>query len=129
MRKANWGTCVLGIALLVVGGCTIPDYFNLNFFQASNSSNDRVIFGSLESVSASTKDGLEKLGMSVKADKQGEDVRLAVRAKSGESFAVVLTRVQSDRGEQTRVRLESGTADHQQIVFNLLSQLELQKSR
>jgi hypothetical protein len=129
MRKANWGTCVLGIAVLVVGGCTIPEYFNLNFSQTTSSGNDRVVYGSLERVSSSTKDSLEKMGMSVKADKQGADVHLAVRAKSGESFNLVLTRVQSDRGEQTRVRVENGTDAHQQIVFKLLEDIQVPASR
>jgi hypothetical protein len=129
MRKASWGACVLGIAFIVASGCTIPDYFNLNFFQTTDPGKDRMVVGSLETVSASTKDGLEKMGMSVKSDKQGDDVRLTVKAKSGETFSLVLSRVQNDRGEQTRVRMESGTADHQQIVFDLLARIELQKSR
>jgi hypothetical protein len=129
MRKAGWGTCVVGIAVLAVGGCTIPDYFNLNFFQTTSPGNDRVVYGSLERVSNSTKDGLEKMGMSVKADKQGADVRLAVRAKSGETFTLVFTRMQSDRGEQTRVRVENGTDAHQQIVFKMLSDIEVPTNR
>src|SRR5262249_53633495 len=118
MPKGIWGTCVLGVALLAAG-CTLPDYFSLSFFQSGGSGNDRVTFGSLETVSASTKGGLEKMGMSVKEDKQGEDLRFLVRAKSGEQFSLVFSRVQSDRGEQTRVRMESGTADHKDIVFSL----------
>ena len=128
MRKASWGTCVLGIAVLVVVGCT-PDYFSLNYSQTTTSGSDQIVHGSVQRVSNSTKDSLEKLGMSVKADKQGTDIRLTARAKSGETFAVVFTQVQSDRGEQTRVRMESGTDAHKQIVFKLLTDIQVQPSR
>jgi hypothetical protein len=129
MRRENLALCLLAAAVLVAGGCTLPDYFNLNFFQTAGAGNDRMVYGSVESVSASTKAGLEKIGMTVKADNQGEDVRLAVKTRAGEQFYLVFSRVQSDQGEKTRVRIENHTDAHQQIVFNLLSQLEIQKSR
>jgi hypothetical protein len=132
MRRENLALCLLAAAFLVAGGCTLPDYFNLNFFQTAGPGNDRMVYGSVESVSASTRAGLEKIGMTVKADNadnQGEDVRLAVKTRAGEQFYLVFSRVQSDQGEKTRVRIENHTDAHQQIVFNLLSQLEVQKSR
>ena len=54
---------------------------------------------------------------------------LKKRAKSGEQFSVVFSRVKGDGGEQTRVRMESGTADHKDIVFSLLAKLDESKAR
>lgn len=67
---------------------------------------DRVVAGSIESVSASTQNSLRELGLSVVVTSQGEDVRIASSTPEGTHFAFVLTREKSAAGERTRVHLE-----------------------
>jgi hypothetical protein len=127
MPKASGGLCAAGVVLLVVAGCAIPESFGLNFFQTTAPGHDRVVAASLESVSESTQAGLRRLGMSVVATPQGEDLRIAARTAAGEQFVVVLTRVKTEQGERTRVRLEGGTGSHEQTVFQILARVDVQQ--
>ena len=43
---------------------------------------------------------------------------------SGDQFALVLMRVKTAKGEQTRVRLEGTTNNHEKILVNILAQAE-----
>jgi hypothetical protein len=122
MARASGAIGAIGIALVILGGCTIPDQFRLNYFQSGGSARDQVVAGSLETVSTSTRSGLEQLGCKVDASPQGADLRLLVKTKLGEEFAVVFTRVTTEQGERTRVHVEANNSDHEKLVFNLLSQ-------
>jgi hypothetical protein len=125
---ANRTMCAMALLLVVAGGCT-PEQFGLGMFQSSGPGADRVVAASLETVSQSTKTGLERLGMTVAVAPQGEDVRLAVRTSVGDQFAVVLTRVKMPDGERTRVRIDGGTGAHHDSVFRILSDVETTNKR
>ena len=127
MGNIRRGTCAVGIVCVILGGCTIPDQFRLSIFESSAGSHEQVIAGSLSSVATSTQNSLQRLGMFVNATPEGDDIRLDVRTKAGEQFKVVLTRVTSDAGERTRVRIEGGTSTHEQTVFRVLSEVEIAK--
>jgi hypothetical protein len=124
MFRASRGYCVLGVVLLVLVGCAGTDQFNLQFLQTGLMSGDRVVAASLESVSDSTQANLARLGMKVVATPQGQDLRLKATTPSGDQFALVLTRVQTDQGERTRVRFEGTNSSHEKILLQIFAQAE-----
>jgi hypothetical protein len=129
MAKVNGGIGAVAVILVTVGGCTLPEQFGLNFLQRSGPAHDRVVALSLDTVSQSTKAGLEHLGFAVVATPQGDDLRLSARTDAGDELAVILTRVKTDTGERTRVRIEGGTSSHHQNVLGILADLELSQKR
>src|SRR4051812_32594611 len=106
MGTAKRAHCASGIILLIVAGCAVPDYLGLNLLHTTSAGGDRLVVGSLESVSQSTQGSLRQLGLAVAATDEAGAVRLVCTTRSNQRFDLVLTRVQNDQGEQTRVRLE-----------------------
>ncbi len=62
--------------------------------------------------------------MKVVATPQGQDVRLKATTPAGDQFALVLTRVQTDQGERTRVRFEGTNSSHEKILLQIFAQAE-----
>ena len=96
---------------------------------AENSDGDRVLAGSLESVSRSTQASLSELGLLASTTRIGDTVRIDSKSRSGYHFTLVLTRAKSDAGQQTRVHIEWKDGKDEQEGFAILSQLETGKSR
>jgi len=129
MNALKRGLCLLGLFAGLVSGCASTDFFNLAFLQTSTPGGDRVIAGSLETVSESTKNRLSDLGMAATMTRQGEEVYIASATPSGAKFKFVLKREKGKDGEQTRVRIEWEGKSDEQAAFQLLSQLDVKSRR
>jgi hypothetical protein len=114
--------CAAGGWLLLVLGC-VPESFMLSA-DVKAAPAEHTQAGTLENVSVSAQSALRRLGLSVTATREGEDVRLASVTPSGKRFFLVLSRLKSPTTEQTRVRIEwqdKERDDH--FWFQLLSLL------
>jgi hypothetical protein len=129
MNALKRGVCVLGLFVGLVSGCATTDFFNLSFLQTSTPGGDRVLVGSLETVSDSTQKTLSRLGMAANVSRQGEEVHIASATPSGAKFKFVLKREKGKDGEQTRVRIEWEGKSDEQTAFQVLSQLDLSNRR
>ncbi|MFN4259592.1 MAG: hypothetical protein ACK4RK_09855 [Gemmataceae bacterium] len=99
----RWG----GLALLMVMGCTLPEYLRLNYHQSQyGDGSDRQVFGRLEVVANSTSNVLQRLGVSVVSQEGVDDVRLICQTKKGKRFVLILSRVQQPHGEYTHIHIE-----------------------
>src|SRR5438445_16481 len=101
--------CVGGVMLLILAGCADTDFLSFNFLQTGRvpgASGDRVVAGSLETVSQSTQAGLGELGITTVLTQEDQAVRLSCTTRAGVHFFLVLTRVKTDQGESTHIRLE-----------------------
>ena len=78
----------------------------------------------MESVSASTQNSLRTLGVNALVTQEGENVRIAWRSVTGSKTSFVLTRVRTEQGENTRVRLEVDKGADAKAGFQLLADLE-----
>jgi hypothetical protein len=126
MRKTvRWPGWAL-VALVGLSGCAVPDFFGLNLLQGTGPGGERVVAGSLESVSLSTKSRLEQLGLSAAVTNREGEVRIASTTRAGARFVLVLTRVQGEKGESTRMRVEWADKVDGQAGVQVLSMLEAQ---
>jgi hypothetical protein len=124
MRQAKQGLCAIGLLVLAAAGCTLPDALGLSYLQTSAPGQGRVVAASLESVSASTQATLRELGATAVVTQSGEDVRIAYTTRSGNHFALVLTRVRTAQGEQTRMRLEGETEGNEPTYLRVLAKFD-----
>jgi hypothetical protein len=104
MSRAGAMVCVAALFLSTLSGCVL-DSTSLNVFAVSND-NEKVISGSLESVTTSTTDHLRSMGVFVERKQEGETIRLSSCTKNGKRFTLVLISVKGSHGDQTRVRIE-----------------------
>ena len=127
MNGAFRRSCAAGVLFLVLGGCTLPEQFNLSWFQTTTPGGDRVVAASLESVSQSTQAGLRKLGFQAEVVTEGENIRIVAKTAAGDQLQFVLTRQKTEQGEQTRVRLDHFNNGHDQTLFRLLADIEVNR--
>jgi hypothetical protein len=127
MNLAFRRSCAAGVLFLVLGGCTLPEQFNLNWFQTTALGGDCMVAASLDSVSLSTQAGLQRLGFRAEAITQGDNVRIVAKTASGDQLEFLLMREKTDQGERTRVRLEKYNNAHDQTLFRLLSEVEVNR--
>src|SRR5262249_60970160 len=100
------GVGALGLVCLLFAGCQMADVFSLSAVGVSTPGGDRVIAGSLETVSQSTQNSLSQLGLTAVVTKQGEAIHIASKTPAGAKFKLVLTREKTPEGEKTPVRIE-----------------------
>jgi hypothetical protein len=127
MNRAFRRSCAAGVLFLVLGGCTLPEQFNLSWFQTATPGGDRVVAASLDSVSQSTQAGLRRLGFQAEAATQGDDVHIVAKTAAGDQLEFVLTRQKTDQGERTLVRLGKFNNSHDQTLFRLLADIEVSR--
>jgi hypothetical protein len=126
MTQARGLVSAITILLLTAAGCD-----SLHEFQFSAKAllspvgSDRVVAGSLDSVSASTQDALRGLGLSVTATREGEALRLRATGASGQHFDLVLTRSANEHGELTHVRFEWERDRDESMELQILSLVEV----
>jgi hypothetical protein len=107
MPWARWQSGVGGVFLLFLMGCAGQQISGLGLFQAAGGDGRAyLVAGSAESTALALQASLKGLGVSAVATHQGEDIRIASHTPNGDKFALVLTRVQDQQGESTRVRFE-----------------------
>lgn len=128
MRSAAWGLGALGLACVLLTGCTALD-FDLNVLTTNWGSpgGDRVISGSLDTVAESTRASLERVGLAATISRQGETVYIASMSRTGAKFTFVLTRETGKDGEQTRIRVNWEKGSDEQTVFQVLSGIEISR--
>jgi hypothetical protein len=127
MAAKNGVICASGLIMLLFVGCASDDVRALLALQSDTSGRERVVSGSVDAVAQSAKDSLTQLGLHAEITKQGEVVKVISRSSNGTGFALVLTRQASDKGEQTRVRMEWDGPKEEQLGFQLLGRLETSK--
>jgi hypothetical protein len=120
------GTAAL--LFLCVAGCAAQDFFGLDLLQSTGPNGERMVAGSLESVSQSTQGTLRQLGLSATVREVGGDIRIASQTLGGDRFELVLTAVKTDKGESTHVRVEWENAKDEKLHLQLLSQLDAKNS-
>ena len=107
MPCARWQSGVGGVFLLFLMGCAGQQISGFGLFQATGGDGRAyVVADSAESTALALQASLKGLGVSAIATHQGENIRIASHTPKGDKFALVLTRVQGQQGESTRVRFE-----------------------
>jgi hypothetical protein len=115
--------------LLATAGCTLTDFFGAAVFEGGKPGGDRIVAGSLETVTESTKNALSTLGMAAVVSRQGEAVQISSTTRGGAKFQLVLTREKTKDGEQTRVHIDWLSGSDEQTAFQVLSQVEVLSRR
>jgi hypothetical protein len=124
-RACRW-LYAAGVLLLGLAGCQLTDFSVLAYLQGAGP--DRVVAGSLETVSASYQDSLRELGLFTRASRDGDTVRITAtknEANGQKRFTLVLTRHKTEQGEQTRVRIEWENGADAALEAHLLSRAEV----
>src|SRR5262245_45709319 len=130
MSVRRRGLCALGLALLLLAGCKSTDFdFSLGFLQGGTPGGDRVLAGSLETVTQSAEGTLKRLGMEAVKTNVGEAVYLSATTPSGARFKLILTREKGKEGEQTRARVEWEGRSDEQALYNFLLRLDADNRR
>ena len=129
MARASGGSCAIGIVLLLLAGCSVPEFFNAYFVQGTDGGGDRVVAGSVESVSQTTQGALRTLGMRADVMQDGTDVRIASKTSQGNGFVMVLSRVQNEKGESTKVHMEWEKNADQQTGGKIFTEIDAQSRR
>lgn len=126
MSRAIRGTCAAGVVVLLLAGCSLRELFTAVQY-SDPGTGDRVVAGSLETVAQNTQGTLRRLGMDAYLTSEGDVIRVTSRTSRGDGFAVVLTRVRTDSGENTRVHIEwektADNATHTQILAGIDAQV------
>ena len=126
MTRASGLVGAIVILLLAAAGCDSLHEFQFSAAALlSPAGSDRVVAGSLDTVSLSTQDALRGLGLSVTATQEGEAIRLRAASPSGQHFDLVLTRTESEHGELTHVRFEWERDRDESMELQILSQVEV----
>lgn len=127
MRWARWRSCMSGAALLFLMGCAGQQFSAVGLFQsASAGDKGYVVAGSAESTALALQTSLKGLGVSAVATPQGDDIHIASQTPKGDKFALVLTRVQGQQGESTRVRFEWENGPDEQTRTHVMASLKSQ---
>jgi hypothetical protein len=116
-----------GVALLILNGCAVPEYFSVSYWQRDSSgqtsgigvtrtggSTAVTLSGSPDVVAQRFRGALAQLGMQAQIMTDGEGVRISTTTRSGNRLTIALTHEAIMGGEQTKVHMEwSGGADAQ----------------
>ena len=125
MTRANGMLCAAAVLLLAAGCDSLHEFQFSAAALLAPANNDRVVAGSLDTVSASTQDALRSLGLTVTASHEGEAIRLRATAPAGQHFDLVLTRSTGEHGELTHVRFEWERDRDESVEMQILSQVEV----
>jgi hypothetical protein len=97
-------SCAGGCLLFFLAGCT-PSSFFLNLGMTTGPAQQHVVAGSPEAVSLMTQAALGRMGLFVKATKEGQAIRLTSSTRSGKRFSLVLDSQKTEGMEQTSIAL------------------------
>jgi hypothetical protein len=123
-----------GVALLVLSGCTLPEYFSVSYWQRDSSGQtagvnytrtggtQTVTFpGGPDAVALQFKNALARLGMSWNISTDMDGVRITSTTRTGKQLTIVLRRDTTTGSEQTHVAMEwSGGGADTQVESELL---------
>jgi len=116
--------CAAAVLLLGLAGCPGTDSINLGLLQGGTPGGDRVVAGSLETVSQSAQGLLSELGLVAVSTREGEAIRVRARTPKGTTFSLVFTRAKDGDLERTRVQVEWENGREEQLAFQVLDGLE-----
>ena len=122
MTRARCAVSSIGMCLLLLTGCTL-DSLTVKYRQG-DAGRDRVIAGSLDSVAMSTQGMLRDLGFTAVASQEGQTVRLTCTNSHGARFYVLLSKIENQGEERTRVQVKWEKNADEHLTFQLLTQLE-----
>jgi hypothetical protein len=104
--------------LLVAVGCA---------FQLGNTTvdvgvkvNEQVVSDTLTNVAQRIQNEMQRLGLQVAFNSEGDTVRLSSTTRGGQRFVVVLSRVRGDQGEQTRIHIDWDQASDKELWLQLI---------
>ncbi len=127
MSWARWRGCVGGVVLLFLMGCAGQQFAGFGLFQAvGGEGSTYVVAGSAESTAVALQASLKRLGVTAVATQEGQDIRIASNTPKGDKFALLLTRVQGQQGESTRVRFEWENGPDEQTRTHVVASLQAQ---
>jgi hypothetical protein len=83
--------------------------------------NDQSIDAAIDEAAAKVQRELQKRGLEATISPDGDNVRVTARTKSGDQFAVLLSRSRTATGrEQTRIRVEWGAKSDSELWLAVL---------
>jgi hypothetical protein len=124
MARAKWVIGAVVVGVLAVAGCSTLDSLGLSFLQTSTPGHERVVSASLETVSENTQATLRQLGIVAVVTPEGDDVRISYKTSSGDKFSLVLIRVRTPKGEQTRIRIEGDKTGTEPTFLRIVGQFD-----
>jgi hypothetical protein len=112
------GRIVCAACLLLAAGCVTGSFLNLNVW--STKGHEQVVLGSPDRVAITAQAALSRMGLFVKASREGEDFRLTSSTASGKHFSLVLKR---QAGDSTAVHIEWENDADESFWLDFASQL------
>jgi hypothetical protein len=97
------GVVCAAALLLAAAGCSLGSFL---VSATGSDGKQQVVAGSVDEVSARLQAALGHVGVSVTANRQGEDVRLVGATSTGKKFALVLRRQKTEAVERTAIAVE-----------------------
>src|SRR5262252_2029739 len=97
------GVVCAAALLLAAAGCSLGSFL---VSLTGPDGKQQVVAGSVDEVSTRLQAALGHVGVTVLANRQGEDARLTGVTRSGKKFTLVLKRVKTENVERTAVAVE-----------------------
>jgi hypothetical protein len=98
------GKIVCAACLLLATGCVAGSFLDLRVWSPKGS--EQVVLGSPERVSFTVQAALSHMGLFVRANREGEDIRISSTSPAGKHFTLVLKRKPSPQGDSTVIRVD-----------------------
>jgi hypothetical protein len=108
-----------GVALLIVSGCTLPEYFSVSYWQRDSSgqttglgvtrqggSTSVTLAGNPDVVAQRFRQALAQLGMTAQITTDAEGIKISSVSRSGKRLSVALKHEIVMGAEQTQVQME-----------------------
>jgi hypothetical protein len=107
--------CAAGI-LMTAAACS----FKNGFVQVDVKPNEQVVNSTLEQVAERIETEMRRLGLQIAVAPSADAIRITSTAKTGQRFAVLLSRVRLPQGEQTNIRVDWDQAPDAELWAQLL---------
>jgi len=119
-------TGAIGLLLLGLVGCAVPDFLALNFNSSNGPQQDPVLNASLQTVSHTAQTVLKEMGIAAVVNEEGERIVLQGTTAKGARFFLKLTRLHSESGgEQTHATIDWEGSPDSEISIRLLAGLRV----
>jgi hypothetical protein len=129
MARTRWRAGLGALVLVVLAGCeTIDVRPGLDAIArefGSDPAREHVVAGPQGTVASSAQGALERLGLSVVPTWEKDDVHLNTYTKAGQQLTVVVSRQQTDVGEQTRLRFDWEGVPDESFETKVLNRIEV----
>jgi hypothetical protein len=122
-----------GVALVLVSGCTVPEYFSVSYWQRDSSgqtsgvsvarqagSYSGTLAGSPDVVAQRFRQALAQLGMQAQVMADAEGIKINTMSRSGKQLSVALKRVFVEGAEKTEVQMQWAAGSDAEVEQQLL---------